>query len=175
MKPAIERFLSKINVVDSGCWEWSKPICPNGYANFGINYRKMYAHRFIYEYYTGQLDPNLTIDHLCRNRKCVNPEHLEQVTMKENILRGQSPSALCAVKTHCLRGHEFTKENTLLIQNRRQCRKCCRIRCREDYVKNREKRLEGDRQYRIKNSDKVRKLNLEAVRRYRAKKLGYLR
>lgn len=124
MKPVIERFLSKISISNSGCWEWNGYIQENGYGQTSIKSKGVYTHRFIYEYYHDSIHPDLTIDHLCRNRKCVNPLHLEQVSHKENIMRGDTLALKNSKKTHCKRGHEFTPKNTYV--NPRGSR-CCMI------------------------------------------------
>lgn len=140
LKPAIERFLLKINVVESGCWEWTASTDTSGYAQLKLNLKSRSAHRFIYEYYHGEIDPKLTIDHLCRNRKCVNINHLEQVTNKENILRGISFTAVNSRKTHCMHGHEFTEENTWYAENGgRDCRTCNKINSHQFFKKHRER------------------------------------
>ena len=129
MTPAIKRFLSKINVVESDCWEWTARISTTGYGRFRWGKKMGASHRFIYEYYYGEINSTLVIDHLCRNSKCVNPLHLEQVTQRENLLRGICPTAINARKTHCIHGHEFTPENTYIRPNRkRECRACNRKR-----------------------------------------------
>ena len=90
------------------------------------------AHRFMYEYLIGPIPDGMTIDHLCRVRKCVNPMHMEVVTQKENMLRGNTLQAKNKNKTHCVRGHEFTPDNTLVYRRNngymRICRKCKRRR-----------------------------------------------
>lgn len=132
MRPIIERFLSKISVSPSGCWDWMGAKNNCGYGFFWDGYSTGTVHRFIYEYYYGQICPDLTIDHLCGNRKCANPLHLEQVTQKENIQRGHSYNGKL---THCKRGHEFTVENTIIAQNKRRCRTCVNTRRRVDRKK----------------------------------------
>ncbi len=107
----IEKFLPKIKVVDNGCWEWQGCEVGRGYGGFNGTY----AHRFSYELFNNTIIPaGLTIDHLCRNRKCVNPDHLEAVSLKENILRGTCPPAKNALKTHCPRGHPYDEVNTYI-------------------------------------------------------------
>ncbi len=128
----IERFLKKIKILDNGCWEWVASKNPNGYGQFGANgTHPISSHRFIYEYYHGSICPDLTIDHLCRNRACVNVNHLEQVTMKVNVLRGNTITAINSRKTHCIHGHEFTPENTYIRkEGKRNCKACTLESCR---------------------------------------------
>lgn len=111
-----------VPAVTTECVEWWGHIDPrNGYGVFG----RSRAHRRIYEECFGPIATGLVIDHLCRNKRCVNPEHLEAVTQRTNVLRGVGHAAQRARQTHCKRGHEFTFENTLIRQGRcRQCRTC---------------------------------------------------
>lgn len=106
------RFSSKVIRLDSGCWKWNACILKSGYGGFNINRRCTLAHRFSFEHFRYKIPDGLQIDHLCRNRWCVNPFHLEPVTAKTNILRGVGASARNAKKTHCKQGHPYTPENT---------------------------------------------------------------
>ena len=129
MIPTIERFLNKVSIYQKTCWDWKAHIQTNGYGQFKFKRKSTLAHRFIYEYYHGSINPKLTIDHLCRNRKCVNPDHLEQVTSRENTLRGNTPAAINARKTHCIRGHEHTPENTYTYHiGKRICKECIKMK-----------------------------------------------
>lgn len=97
------------NRVDKGkpdeCWIWMGAKQKNGYGRFWNGNRNVLTHRYSYELSFGIIPKGMTIDHLCRNRGCVNPKHLEVVDMRENILRGIGPSAQNKRKTHCPRGH----------------------------------------------------------------------
>ncbi len=113
------------------CWEWIKAKDKDGYGIF-----RGRASRYSYEYFVEEIPDDLVIDHTCRNRGCVNPNHLEPVTQQVNTLRGEGPAAINARKTHCVRGHELTLENTYVYNNRggRRCRLCFQVRFREKYV-----------------------------------------
>lgn len=135
----LERFLSKITISKNSfkgtsCWDWIASITPNGYGKFWFGNKHSSSHRFSYLFWNGKLDDSLTIDHLCRNTKCCNPKHLDQVTQKENIQRGNTgkvPRSKRKLNTHCIRDHEFTEENTYVKSTgARGCRMCGRLRAR---------------------------------------------
>lgn len=96
----------------------------NGYVRLRKNGKRYYAHRLIYEENFGPITNDYEIDHLCKNRGCINPEHLEMVTSKENKRRSNCPSGINHKKIKCIRGHEFTKLNTYVWKNERRCKKC---------------------------------------------------
>ncbi len=123
---AFERFLEKYIVSELGCWEWIGRLTDVGYGQLTIGQQWIGAHRFAYEYFKGAIPAGLTIDHLCRNRKCVNPAHLELVTMKVNTLRGIGLAALNNAKTHCPHGHSYDDSNTYYRPSNdgRGCRIC---------------------------------------------------
>lgn len=110
----------------SDCWYWCGAQNHFGHGYFTVGGRQGYAHRFAYEHYVGSIPVGRTIDHLCRNPSCVNPDHLEVVSNWENTLRGDNHVAANARKTHCERGHAFTPENTHRKGPRRVCRTCGR-------------------------------------------------
>jgi len=110
------------------CWNWTGTLRPDGY---GLIYlaelkKQLRVHRVVYELLVKKIESGLVIDHLCRNRKCVNPNHLEQVSIKTNTLRGISPVVQKKNQTHCKYGHELLGENLYIHpkRNTRNCKKC---------------------------------------------------
>jgi hypothetical protein len=138
-----ERFIAKVLKTDT-CWLWTGATTASGYGNIMVSSqggKKTYraAHRVSYELLVGQIPGKLSLDHLCRNRRCVNPQHLEPVTQRVNLLRGVGLTATNASKEHCLRGHEYTPNNTVVwIDKRgsitRKCRTCRRANERARYA-----------------------------------------
>jgi hypothetical protein len=124
-KSFAERFWPKVDF-SADCWTWQASVSTGGYGKFSIStstWRN--AHRIAYELLVGPIPVGLELDHLCKNRLCVNPDHLEPVSRRINNLRSASITANRARQTHCIRGHEFTPENTRVDRrNRRNCRRC---------------------------------------------------
>jgi hypothetical protein len=124
----LELALQKVARTESGCWDWTGTIATNGYGRMplGKRNRRQAAHRFVYEQVVGTVPDGMQLDHLCGNRRCVNPSHLEPVTSRENNLR--SPSCMASVnaaKTHCAQGHPFEGRNLIVSKRgQRVCRKC---------------------------------------------------
>jgi hypothetical protein len=118
------RIWSNIDVGD--CWEWTGRKNIYGYGRVV----KAMAHRVVYEALVGPIPEGMTLDHLCRNRACVNPDHLEPTSLKENLLRGEGTGAKNKRKNECVNGHPFNETNTYIYGNRRQCRVCHKERAR---------------------------------------------
>ena len=151
--PNAEKFWSLADKSKPPCWQWTGPSSPLGYGYFG---RYGVAHRVAYEIAVGPIPDGLEIDHLCRNRGCVNPEHLDAVTHRQNILRGETLASINAAKTHCWRGHPFDEGNTRVSAiGYRTCRACNQINVGK---------------WADRNRDKVRAACLERVRRLAARR-----
>jgi len=121
------RVRSKIEFTSS-CWNW-KAYCFQGYGRLRFKgFKTCKAHRIIYQLLVARIPDNLTIDHLCKNRSCVNPAHMEPVTLAENQRRAPTVGTVNRGKTHCPKGHEYTSENTYYWNDRgnqaRRCRTC---------------------------------------------------
>lgn len=123
--PAADRFWNLVEVTDS-CWLWTGHVLRSGYAGFYTPGKVWKAHRWSYTQMCGPIPDGLQLDHLCRVRHCVNPEHLEPVTPRENVRRGIGIPAQNAQKTHCKHGHPLEGDNVILVPGGRKCRTCRR-------------------------------------------------
>ena len=142
MRPDFEtRFWAKVNHYGpiprrcpklGRCWIWMAALHSNGYGLFWKDGKHVRAHLIAYELLCGPVPKGCEPDHLCRRRRCINPAHIEFVTHKENVLRGNGVCALNARKRRCPRGHRYTEANTIReTDGHRECRQCKQKRDRE--------------------------------------------
>lgn len=133
----IDLLTTRRTITDAGCWEWTGATNGYGYGMVFVRGRRWYVHRLSYTLMVAPIPPRFVVDHLCRNTLCFNPEHLEAVTHRENILRSPAVGA----KTHCRNGHRYTTANTYTTPGgSRQCRTCSRARSRETNARRRAQR-----------------------------------
>ena len=140
-RPPIQRFAENVKFEPNGCWGWLGYGKGKGYSGFWTGRKTIYAHRWSYETFVGPIPDGMHIDHVCRHRTCVNPCHLRIVTPRQNALENSvGLAAANTVKTHCIRSHAYTDENTMMekLANGRMSRRC-RVCHREI-----------DRQYRLR-------------------------
>lgn len=122
----IDRFMRSVGKLPSGCWQWTGYVTPQGYGLSALHGKKSLAHRVSYSLLVGDVPEGLDLDHICRNRSCVNPAHLEPVTRSENLKRGFDARG-------CNNGHPYTEENTSYVTRsngvvERRCKICHRVR-----------------------------------------------
>lgn len=127
-----ERLMVKVKKID-GHWMWNGSLDGNGkYGGFHYKGKQRRAHRVAWELFVGPIPEGMVLDHMCRVTQCVNPDHLQVVTQRENLLIGETLQAENAKKTHCIRGHEFNDINTYFTPSGgRACRPCRRFRYKE--------------------------------------------
>lgn len=122
-----ERFFYYVQKTTCGCWLWIGSGNQYGYGQLSVggrNGKRRPAHRLSYELFVGPIPNGLTLDHLCGIPGCVNPEHLEPVTHRENVLRGNTFAAAKVAQTHCIHGHELTEANLYRRKDRPNSREC---------------------------------------------------
>lgn len=128
-----ERMDDNFTITDNNCWEWNGGRTSFGYGKISLKQKSfnksMTAHRVYWELINGPIPKGLVINHKCSNPPCINPDHLETMTGKENTLIGKGITAINAKKTHCINGHKFITENTgINTDGSRYCRNCSRFR-----------------------------------------------
>lgn len=143
MPPRIQDMASHLRsriLIVNGCWEWQGCKNNKGYGQIRIGNKGFLTHRISYETFVGLIPTGLTLDHLCRNPCCINPEHLEPVLHAENMRRGvirERRAAAQRAKTHCPQGHPYSGENLMYtIKGQRRCRECVNRCSRRYYKKN---------------------------------------
>jgi len=136
---------------DEACWEWLRSK-NNGYGQYWIDGKSQYIHRVAYELFVGPII-NGCIDHLCRNRSCFNPNHLEVVSLGENVRRGTCPAAHNISKKVCINGHPFVGDNLRYVKTKsgygRMCNKCLYERNKKWRINNPEKKKISQRKYKL--------------------------
>ena len=152
-KPVRERLLASIAVNEEGCWLWTKYVKPNGYAQILVPGRGLvYVHRASYEEFIGAIPDGMEVDHECHrrdsgcdgnaclHRRCLNPDHLSAKTPQQNTLRGTSPAANHATKTHCPKGHPYDEQNTYVRPDGKKLRDCKACRSEVSKAQNAERK-----------------------------------
>lgn len=164
------RFWNKVQPnPDTGCWEWTGSKNKRApYGRFLWQGKVELAHRLAYEMLIGPIPEGLVIDHCCRHHSCVNPAHLDIVTQRDNVLRGETFGAKAQRTGYCSHGHELTPENLYTYEGRSWCRQC-----KIEHATNSQKTEEGRAWRRAYNHrEDRREYHREYMRRYRARRLA---
>lgn len=135
-----ERFWSRVTITATGCWIWTGAHLASGYGSFRWQGRSRVTHRVAWTALVADIAPGLQVDHLCRNRSCCNPAHLEPVTQAENLRRGHGFGGINAQKDACPQGHPYDEHNTYTrpsAPTTRECRTCRRQNRARHYAKER--------------------------------------
>lgn len=147
-RKGLEGILARFEINSRGCWEWTGSLSAKGYAVATVEGRYVRVHRYVYEKLVGPIPVGLEPDHLCRNHKCINPDHLELVTHLENLERGnwsRGKRKQYERRDSCRRGHLFDEVNTYVTKTgARICRECQRQRYRRRYRRVKEQRNTTD-------------------------------
>lgn len=135
MADLLTRLWARTLITPSGCWEWRGGCDSSDYGRISVDGRMRATHRIGYAILgPDQLDDDQVLHHLCRNRRCWNPLHLQQVDSRTNTLLGDGPTARHARATQCPQGHDYTEDNTRRARGRRHCRRCSADRKRRARV-----------------------------------------
>ena len=139
-RPPWDRFWSKVDA-SGDCWEWTASVRGAGYGQFNWEPgRIIEAHRAVWELLIGPIPDGMVIDHLCENKLCVNPDHLQVTTQRVNVTRsGLSPSGKATRRTHCPQGHPLSGVNLRMVAGKRRCKTCDKRRSLEGYYKRKER------------------------------------
>lgn len=136
--PEIEARLDKYTErSEEGCWEWAGAVNNRGYGVMTISKSIYYTHRVSYTRHNGPIPTGRVLDHLCRNPRCLNPEHLEPVSDRVNMLRGYSTAAVAQRRETCLHGHLYAEHGRVYDDGRRHCLACARNQSAERRARNR--------------------------------------
>lgn len=130
-------FLARVRVLENGCWRLSGSKLPRSYSPYRIGGIQFNAHRVSFEIFKGPLVNGLVVDHVCMNRYCLNPDHLRQVTQRDNLAENTRSERVNRIRelNECKVGHVFSADNTIWFKRKdkkyRLCRECNRNRCKE--------------------------------------------
>lgn len=159
---------------NTGCFFWTGQIYNGGYGRICVKDKRLMVHRVSYFIHKGIIPEDFVVDHLCNNTFCINPYHLEAKTQKDNGYRAiNSLTTINSLKTHCIRGHEFTKENTYIAKTGRVCITCSKESKRNHYIKNKYNKNTQTEEFKILNRIRVReyyKKNKEIINEKRRNK-----